>query len=128
MEFHGTVKSDSERGPVGTWARHARLAAGYTSAEHAAEAATVAGFHVTVPYLRGIEAGTNRAGRDLLAKLGQLYGSEPPVSHPPSQVSEELLAEIREAVAEGVALGIARAFDATVSTAPQPPRRRPRRQ
>jgi hypothetical protein len=128
MENQAAVKSDAERGPVGAWARRARLAAGYTSAEHAVEAATAAGFHVTVPYLRGIEAGTNRAGRELLARLGTLYGSEPPVSHPPPQVSEELLAEIREAVAEGVALGIARAFDATASSAPQPPPRRPRRQ
>jgi hypothetical protein len=122
------MKSDDERGPVGTWARTSRIAAGYTSAEHAVLAAAEAGIHITVPYLRGIESGWHRPGRMLLEQLATLYGSEPPVSHPPPQVSEELLAEIREAVAEGVALGIARAFDATVSSAPQPPQRRPRRQ
>ena len=122
------MKSDEERGPVGAWARHARIAAGYATAREAAEAAARAGIPLKLQHLQGIESGWDRAGRDLLAKLGTLYGSEPPVSHPPAQVSEELLAEIREAVAEGVALGIARAFDATVRTAPQPPPRRPRRQ
>lgn len=128
MEWHQAVKSDAERGPIGAWARHARIAAGYSSAEHAVEAATTAGIHVTVPYLRGIEAGTNRAGRELLARLGTLYGSDPPAEPPRGALSPEVLAEIREAVAEGVALGVARALDATARVEPSPRRRPPPRQ
>jgi hypothetical protein len=85
LEWHA-LKSDAERGPVGAWARHARLDAGYTSAERAVEAATAAGVHLTVPYLRGIEAGTNRAGKALLHELGALYGSDPPIAAPPPVV------------------------------------------
>lgn len=122
------MKSDAERGPVGAWARHARLDAGYTSAERAVEAATAAGIHVTVPYLRGIEAGTNRAGKGLLRELGTLYGSEPPVSAPGPVVPPELLAEIRDAVAAGVARGVAQVLAELGSPGGQPPPRRPRRQ
>jgi len=80
-----------------------------------------------MPYLRGIEAGTNRAGKALLHELGALYGSDPPVAAPRPVVSPEALDEIRSAVAEGVALGVARALAQLAG--PQPPRpRRPPRQ
>ena len=110
MEWAGTLKSDAERGPIGAWARHARLAAGYTSAEHAVEAATVAGIHLTVPYLRGIEAGSNRAGRELLGHLAALYGSSPPAEQERGALSPAQVAEIRAVVAEAVAT----AFDARI--------------
>lgn len=108
------VKTDEERGPIGAWARRARIAAGYTSAEAATRAANEAGFDLKLVYLRGIEAGTNRPGRELLHHLADLYGTEPPVGHAPP-VSEEwlealearLLSVVSEAVARGVQRGLA---------------------
>ena len=132
------MKSDDERGPIGAWARHARLAAGYTSAEHAVEGAAAAGIHITIAYLRGIESGWHRPGRELLIRLGELYGSEPPgvERSPENTLSPAQAAEIRAVVAEAVAT----AFDARLERlerllgdpgagpAPAPQRRpRPRR-
>jgi hypothetical protein len=120
------MKSDVDRGPIGAWARNARLSAGYPTAKSAIEAAHAAGIPVTLGHVQGIEAGWDRAGRDLLTRLGEFYGSDPPIAHPPPLVSPEALDEIRSAVAEGVALGVARALAQLAG--PQPPPRRPRRQ
>jgi len=122
------MKSDVDRGPIGAWARNARLAAGYPTAKSAVEAAHAAGIPVTLGHVQGIEAGWDRAGRDLLTRLGEFYGSDPPVATSAPTLSPEQLDAIREAVAAGVAQGIARAFDARAVSAPQPPPRRPRRQ
>ena len=127
--FHATMlgmKSDADRGPVGAWARNARLAAGYPTAKRATEAANKAGISVTLQHIQGIESGWDRAGHELLLALGRLYGSEPPVSQRAAVPPGELDA-IREAVAAGVAEGVARALDAIVRAEPTPPRRpRPR--
>jgi hypothetical protein len=127
--FHATMaamKSDEDRGPIGAWARNARLAAGYHTAREATAAANAAGIPLKLQHLQGIESGWDRAGRDLLVALGRLYASAPPVSERVSSVALELEA-IRAAVAEGVAEGLAR-WEArrAASAAPQPRRPRPR--
>jgi transcriptional regulator with XRE-family HTH domain len=119
------MKSDEDRGPIGAWARAARIAAGYRSAEHAARAAEAAGIHVTLPYLRGIESGWHRPGRALLGELAEFYGSAPPISLAGPAVAPEFLAEVRAAVAEGVAEGLAR-WEARRAASAAPPPRRPR--
>ena len=106
------MKTDEERGPVGAWARNARLAAGYATAREAAEAANRAGIPLKLQHLQGIESGWDRAGRDLLIRLGELYGSDPPGvdRQPAGALSPALEAEIRAVVAEAVA----EAFDARI--------------
>jgi hypothetical protein len=102
------VKTDEERGPVGAWARSARLAAGYATAREAADAAHRAGIPLKLQHLQGIESGWDRAGRELLARLGELYGSDPPglERDARSALSPAQAAEIRAVVAEAVASAV----------------------
>jgi hypothetical protein len=97
------MKSEADRGLIGSWARRARLDAGRQ--------------------LRGIEAGAHKPSRDLVVKLAALYRSIPPSEE---GEGDRWLAQIRSAVAEGVALGVARALAQLAG--PQPPPRRPPRQ
>lgn len=109
--FRATIhymKTDEDRGPVGAWARNARLAAGYRTAREAAEAANRAGIALKLQHFQGIESGWDRAGRELLLSLGRFYGSDPPVDAPPSALSASQVAEIRAVVAAAVG----EAFDA----------------
>jgi transcriptional regulator with XRE-family HTH domain len=117
------MKSEADRGLIGSWARRARLDAGYSSAERASLAAHAAGISITTAYLRGIEAGAHKPSRDLVVKLAALYRSIPPSEE---GEGDRWLAQIRSAVAEGVALGVARALAQLAG--PQPPPRRPPRQ
>lgn len=99
------MKTDADRGPIGAWARRARLAAGYTSAEKAAAAARAAGIEIDTAYLRGIESGAHKPGRDLQVLLAGVYRVSPP------KVEAELdrmAAMIRDAVAEGVEMALVR--------------------
>jgi transcriptional regulator with XRE-family HTH domain len=119
------MKSEPDRGPVGSWARRARLEAGYSSAEKAADAARRAGVHVTDGYLRGIESGAHKPASQLVVKLAALYRSIPPSEE---GEGDRWLAQIREAVAEGVEVGLVRALGTLGLAGPPPPQRRPRRQ
>ena len=104
------MKTDEQRGPVGSWARRSRLAAGHASADSAARAATAAGLAVTTAYLRGIESGAHRPSRELVERLAAFYGAEPPPED--ARPDDGALAAILEAVAAGVEEGIRRALAA----------------
>lgn len=93
------MKTDEQRGSLGAWARNARLAAGYPTVAAAHEAARSAGVAVSLSTLQGIEAGWGRPSRELVAALGVLYGSDPPVAPPAGDLASAfnaLAAELRE--------------------------------
>jgi hypothetical protein len=118
------MKREIDRGLIGSWARRARIDAGYSSAEKASAAAHAAGIVLTTAYLRGIEAGAHKPAHGLVVRLAALYRSIPPSEE---EEGDRWLAEIRAAVAEGVEVGLVRAL-ATLDVGPKPPPRRPRRQ
>ena len=113
------MKTDEQRGPVGSWARRSRLAAGHPSADSAARAATAAGLAVTTAYLRGIESGAHRPSRELVERLAAFYGAEPPPED--ARPDDGALAAILEAVAAGVEEGIRRALRPPSVASPAPP-------
>lgn len=95
-----TTKSDLDRGPIGSWARIARLEAGYPSADKAAAAITAAGVPLDGAYLRGIEAGHHRPSSEILQALATLYGAEPP--NVSSDIPSRLVEEIKRGTTEEV--------------------------
>lgn len=113
------MKTEAERGYIGTWARRSRLAAGFTSATIAGEAARAAGIDVTDVYLRGIESGAHRPARELVVQLAAFYDVTPPDA---DEERDRWLDEIRVAVAEGVEMGLVRAL-ARLSEGSSLPRR-----
>jgi transcriptional regulator with XRE-family HTH domain len=117
------MKREVDRGLIGSWARRARIDAGYSSAEKAADAARAAGVGLTTAYLREIESGAHRPARGLIVRLAGLYRAIPPSEEADG---DRWLAEIREAVQEGVEIGLVRALSQLGLAGPQPPPRRPR--
>ena len=93
------MKREVDRGLVGSWARRARIDAGYTSAERAAAAAHRRGVEISPAYLRGVESGAHRPSRELVAELAGLYGVSPPSE---DEESDRWLAEIRTAVGQAM--------------------------
>lgn len=73
------IKTDQERGPIGTWLKRERLSRDW-SPERVVEALRdVTGTVIRVDYYRQVEARTagKLPGPDLLRDFRQLYGSEP---------------------------------------------------
>jgi len=119
------MKREVDRGLLGSWARRARIDAGYSSAEKAALAAHSAGIALTTAYLRGIESGAHKPGRELVVRLAALYRAIPPSEE---AEGDRWLDEIRSAVAQGVEVGLVRALGQLGLGGPPPPPHRPRRQ
>lgn len=67
------MKSDSDRGVIGAWARNARIAAGHESAQEAVRAMAAVGLTVDLGYLRGIESGAHRPSKALMERLAAFY-------------------------------------------------------
>lgn len=105
------MKTDDQRGPIGAWARRARLDAGYSSADKAVEAMRGRGIELELTYLRGIESGNHRPSRELVSAIGEFYGSTPPAEAKNDAVlSNGVVVEIKRTVESAVALAVAEAL------------------
>jgi transcriptional regulator with XRE-family HTH domain len=77
------MKTPAERGPIGAWAYTARTAVELT-VEEVADQLRARGHAVHPATLRGIEGGTKKPGRALLAGLSEIYGVHPPRREEPA--------------------------------------------
>jgi transcriptional regulator with XRE-family HTH domain len=89
------MKTPAERGPIGAWAYTARTAVELT-VEEVADQLRARGHAVHPATLRGIEGGTKKPGRALLAGLSEIYGVHPPRPEP-VEGSPELVAVMERA-------------------------------
>ena len=91
------MKSDIERGPFGAWARKARIAKGWASADKAVgPIADLTGHRMRADYLRGIESGAQVPGPDTVATLEMAYESVAPPVKREAIADPDLAAAIRE--------------------------------
>lgn len=67
--------TDEQRGPLGAWAYHARIAAGYTNTD---QVVPLLGLRLRSDTLRGIESGHTGASPEVLGALEALYGATAP--------------------------------------------------
>lgn len=85
------MKNDTERGPLGAWARKERLALGL-SVEQVVERLADRGAVVDPAYLRAIESGSKRPRQDsdIVAALGGVYRSTVPGEGAPTQPATDM--------------------------------------
>ncbi len=97
------MKSDGERGMVGSWMRRERKARGWSVDQTIAEMER-AGYPVLPAYYRTVEAGPKPPGPQFISTLASIYGSEPPVRQDQGDPLLERLDTIIEALEQQSAL------------------------
>ncbi len=97
------VKTDHERGYIGTWMRRERKALGWTTEAVVAHLQDDLGIETNVSSIRVWEAGpeNHRPGAVVMAALVRLYGSEP-VELEPEELPRDAVAEAVDRLTEAV--------------------------
>lgn len=115
------MKSDAERGPIGTWAFRERKRKAWTVETAVRELEALTAIALRPVTLRGVEAGPKPPSDEVTRGLERLYGSKAPEPRPPITMADlvtalhantdamrEVVSLLRETAVAGVAEGRAR--------------------